>query len=271
MAVTLYATVRNAGGQYYNGAAFENFTLANWANYAIAMAETPAGGYLYLGNFPALAAGNYQVDVYQRAGAAAAVGDTILAGGSYNWSGTAEICLDASVSSRLASASYTVPDNADIAAIKAKTDNLPASPAAVGAAMTLTGAYDAAKTAAGQGSVDALADAVDSAAAAAQSVDGKLPADTAAKLAHLNADMTAVKLAADGLDSIFTAAPAGVAANFREMIVQLWRRFFGKSTLTASAGAGSGTLKTFADDGVTTLTTQALSEDAGTQTVGEAE
>jgi hypothetical protein len=39
--------------------------------------------------------------------------------------------LDASVSSRLASASYTAPANSDISAIKSKTDNLPASPAAV--------------------------------------------------------------------------------------------------------------------------------------------
>jgi hypothetical protein len=39
--------------------------------------------------------------------------------------------LDASVSSRLASASYTAPANSDITAIKAKTDNLPANPAAV--------------------------------------------------------------------------------------------------------------------------------------------
>jgi hypothetical protein len=39
--------------------------------------------------------------------------------------------LDASISSRLASASYTAPANSDISAIKAKTDNLPASPAAV--------------------------------------------------------------------------------------------------------------------------------------------
>lgn len=46
--------------------------------------------------------------------------------------------LDAAVSTRLASASYTAPDNADIVLIKAKTDNLPASPAAVGSAMTLT-------------------------------------------------------------------------------------------------------------------------------------
>jgi hypothetical protein len=43
----------------------------------------------------------------------------------------------------------------DIPAIKAKTDNLPAFPAAVGSAMTLTAAYDAAKTAASQSSVDA--------------------------------------------------------------------------------------------------------------------
>ena len=39
--------------------------------------------------------------------------------------------LDASISSRLASASYTAPANSDISAIKSKTDNLPASPAAV--------------------------------------------------------------------------------------------------------------------------------------------
>jgi hypothetical protein len=39
--------------------------------------------------------------------------------------------LDASVSSRLAAASYTAPANSDISSIKSKTDNLPASPAAV--------------------------------------------------------------------------------------------------------------------------------------------
>lgn len=48
--------------------------------------------------------------------------------------------LDAAVSTRLASASYTAPDNAGVAAIKAKTDNLPATPAATGDAMLLTAA-----------------------------------------------------------------------------------------------------------------------------------
>jgi hypothetical protein len=37
--------------------------------------------------------------------------------------------IDAAVSTRLASASYTAPANADITAIKAKTDNLPSDPA----------------------------------------------------------------------------------------------------------------------------------------------
>lgn len=40
--------------------------------------------------------------------------------------------LDATISSRLASGSYTAPNNSDITAIKAKTDNLPATPAATG-------------------------------------------------------------------------------------------------------------------------------------------
>jgi len=39
--------------------------------------------------------------------------------------------LDATTSSRLASSGYTAPANSDISEIKAKTDNLPASPAAV--------------------------------------------------------------------------------------------------------------------------------------------
>lgn len=55
--------------------------------------------------------------------------------------------LDATVSSR---ASQTSVDTVDgvVDAVKLKTDNLPAAPAAVGSAMILTAAYDAAKTAA---------------------------------------------------------------------------------------------------------------------------
>lgn len=58
--------------------------------------------------------------------------------------------------SPLQATGYTAPDNAGIAAIQAKTDNLPAAPAATGDAMTLTTAYDAAKSAASQTSVDTI-------------------------------------------------------------------------------------------------------------------
>ena len=44
----------------------------------------------------------------------------------------------------------------ETASIKGKTDTIPANPAAVGSAMTLTSAYDAAKTAASQSSVNAI-------------------------------------------------------------------------------------------------------------------
>lgn len=45
--------------------------------------------------------------------------------------------INNNVLARLATTGYTAPDNASIASIKAKTDNLPASPAAIGSAMTL--------------------------------------------------------------------------------------------------------------------------------------
>lgn len=75
---------------------------------------------------------------------------------------------------------------------------------------------------------------------------------------------TGYKLASDGLDSISTTAPAGVAGNFREMVVAVWRAAFRKSTLTATQ------LKTYADDGTTVLTTQTVSDDGTTQTKGAA-
>ena len=98
----------------------------------------------------------------------------------------------------------------EVAAILAKVNNLPASPAAVGSAMTVS-------------------------------------------------DKTGFKLAADGLDSISITAPTGVASNFREMWVQVWRLFFKRVTETAAER------KTYADDGATVLTTQTLSDNGTTQ------
>lgn len=64
---------------------------------------------------------------------------------------------DSDIDSQLATiAGYL---DTEVAAIKAKTDLIPASPAAVGSAMTLTAAYDAAKTAAAAGAKMDLVDA----------------------------------------------------------------------------------------------------------------
>jgi len=127
--------------------------------------------------------------------------------------------LDAAVSTRLAAADYTAPDNSNIAAIKAKTDNLNFS-----------------------------------------GTDVKATLDGEKVTVSSNEDKTGYKLASDGLDSVSTTAPTGVASNFREMIVQLWRRFFKKATLTSTE------LKTYADDGTTPITTQSVSDDGTTQT-----
>ena len=78
------------------------------------------------------------------------------------------------------------------------------------------------------------------------------------------ADKTGMALSATGLDTITATAPGGVASNFREMMVQLWRRFFRKSTLTSSE------LKTYADNGTDVETTQTVSDDGTTQTQGAA-
>jgi hypothetical protein len=79
------------------------------------------------------------------------------------------------------------------------------------------------------------------------------------------ADTQTAKLAADGLDAVPTTAPAGVAATFREMVVAVWRRFFARTTLTQTQ------LKTYADDEAAVITTQAVSDNGRTQTIGRSQ
>jgi hypothetical protein len=77
---------------------------------------------------------------------------------------------------------------------------------------------------------------------------------------------TGFKLASDGLDTVAITAPSTVAANFREMVVQVWRRFF-KKTVYSDAG---NTIITYADDGTTVVTTQTATSAAGVETQGPA-
>jgi len=55
-----------------------------------------------------------------------------------------------------------------------------------------------------------------------------------------------------------------LATNMRGVLIQTWRRFFKKTTLTSSE------LKTYEDDGTTVVTTQAVDDDQTTETQGAA-
>lgn len=77
-------------------------------------------------------------------------------------------------------------------------------------------------------------------------------------------DKTGYSLASTGLNSVAVTAPSGVASTFPQMVVQTHRRFFAKATKTATQ------IKTYADDGTTVVTTQAVSDDGATQSQGAA-
>lgn len=186
-----------------------------------------------------------------------------------------------------------------IAAIKAKTDNLPASPAATGDAMTLTAAYDAAKTAQQAGSAVTLptipANWLTAAGIAAGALNSKgdwllasgytapdnadillikaktdnLPASPAAVGSAMTLADGAISTAkiVDGAitDAKFTVPtePTGLATGVLSRLDQMWRRFVGnKSTQTSTE------IVMYKSDGTTPVVTQAVSDDGITQTQG---
>jgi hypothetical protein len=72
-----------------------------------------------------------------------------------------------------------------------------------------------------------------------------------------------VILDSSGLDNVSTSEPSGRASNFREMVVQLYQRFFNKVTLDNS------NLKVRNSSG-SVVTTQAASDTGSKQTLGKA-
>ena len=71
-----------------------------------------------------------------------------------------------------------------------------------------------------------------------------------------------VTVAPAGLDAITLPTLTTMATTLPGMVEQVWRRFFAKSTITATL------LKTYKDDGTTVVTTQTVSDDSTTQTQG---
>lgn len=92
---TLYFTIRNVSRQMWNTAGtpnFETLTVANWGDYDVALSESPASSYFYVGTFPAVSgnmvAGWYWVDVFKRAGGSPAISDVLQASYFGYWDGT---------------------------------------------------------------------------------------------------------------------------------------------------------------------------------------
>lgn len=92
----LYVQIRQpVSRQVWNGTAFEAFTVANVADYDVALAESAAGSYLYRGTFPAgiTTFGEYLLEYFLREGASPAVSDPFLGDEPFWWSGAARLSL----------------------------------------------------------------------------------------------------------------------------------------------------------------------------------
>jgi hypothetical protein len=147
--------------------------------------------------------------------------------------------INATISSRLASASYTAPDNTSITAIKAKTDNLPSDPA------------DASDVAASFSSIAAtlatIAAYIDTEVAAIKAKTDNLPATPAAAgdaMALTSAERNSTA------DAIFTRtlgteayASDGSVPTFAQMQFMLWSALaqFGITSTTISCKKLDGT------------------------------
>lgn len=80
---------------------------------------------------------------------------------------------------------------------------------------------------------------------------------------------TALATPQTDLNAISPTALTGVASTWVQKVDALWRYFY-KRALMTGVGSGSGTIVTYADDGSTVLTTQALTETTTTQNRGAA-
>lgn len=132
----LYAVIRTQTGTHWNTAGTPNFearTVANWADYDIALTESPASSYFYTGTFPAISgnmvAGWYWVDVYLRAGAGPAISDTLLGTLFGYWDGTLY-----RISGQQTGDAYAVVNHADYGNAQLVRSFTPANKLAVDAA-----------------------------------------------------------------------------------------------------------------------------------------
>ena len=145
---------------------------------------------------------------------------------------TDAVTIDATQAATLATAAAlaTVGDN--VSAVKTKTDNLPATPAATGDAMTLTSAYDAAKTAS---QFNAAQDAV--------TIDSASVAAVQYGLSTFDPSVSAVVINSTQIDSLATAAAQAAqtaALDKLDASILHWAATASTLTLYDSNGAAIG-------------------------------
>jgi len=254
-AETLYAVIRALSGSftYSDGTTEEAFNAAHWTTYAMALTKGGAatsGVAEYRATWPALLSGHLYriVDVYVRGGVTPATTDRRIASFGVNYSTTDEVLfLGVEVSDvEFLAANATGAVNLKNAYKDGGTP--PASSADVAAALT-----DVIGAKGGIPKLDTSTGLIVQGYG-----DGGVTLGTVTTLTN----KTGFALASDGLDSVATTAPTGVASNFREMLVQVWRRFFKRATKTSTQ------IITYGDDDATPVTTQTISDDGTTQIQG---
>lgn len=133
----------------------------------------------------------------------AAVGSAMTLTSAYDAAKTAAQAGNAMTLTAAYDAAKTAASASAASAIQAKTDLIPASPAAVGSAMILTSAYDAAKTAAQAGNAMTLTAAYDAAKTAASSTTASaIQAKTDNLPASPAAVGSAMTLTSAGVDAV---------------------------------------------------------------------
>lgn len=89
---TLYARLKNASGQWWNGSAFETYSAANWSTYVIAMTEEGSSN-VYFATFPSgiTSSGTYEYFVHRSVSGTPIEGDVVVNTGKVDWTGSVSV------------------------------------------------------------------------------------------------------------------------------------------------------------------------------------
>jgi hypothetical protein len=308
---TLYARVGRNGQLWSTAGtpAFENPTSGNLANYTIAMTEASGTGQ-FSGTVPStIAAGLVEVTAYRRVGGSAAWTDPVVGAADYYWDGTAlglgggtpadyyaTGVVSSSTATTITLASGAPTDvSGDCIVAWQKTDGTGSASSArvtgvagqvisVASTIPVGDRPDSTFTAfiyksvnypyatvAGYATGQAPLQPAVAGRTVGVSAGGAVTTDIyTAIISAPTVNAVPAYMIPTGLDAVSVTAPTGVATTFPQMVVQVWRRFFAKTEKVADTST-TGTIKTYAANGTTVVTTQAYTDDGnGNQTQGAA-